>query len=230
MPWCCPTRAQLHPASSGTRVACNQLHALAAAPDRGVACRSAPAASLGAHGGGTCKHLFGEASVMTASASGCVVATACSTPAAVSSPAHDAREAPRGSLRQARRVWCWRTVVPNAEAPLLSWYKYEGLRIAKGQALLDWVADNPNLQASQGSCLVRHPISLDCDRLGAPGGNVDGGRVKTIRAAIHHSTARGPAGPHGCLGSARRGCAAPAADAVRPCRCVHVRRWAGSCH
>jgi hypothetical protein len=29
-----------------------------------------------------------------------------------------------------------------------SWYKYEGLRIAKGQALLEWVRDNPNLQAS----------------------------------------------------------------------------------
>lgn len=28
-----------------------------------------------------------------------------------------------------------------------SWYKYEGMRIAKGQGLLDWVADNPNLQA-----------------------------------------------------------------------------------
>ncbi len=29
-----------------------------------------------------------------------------------------------------------------------SWYKYEGLRMTKGQALLQWVADNPNLQAS----------------------------------------------------------------------------------
>ena len=34
-----------------------------------------------------------------------------------------------------------------ADVPRRSWYKYEGLRIAKGQALLDWVADNPNLQA-----------------------------------------------------------------------------------
>lgn len=28
-----------------------------------------------------------------------------------------------------------------------SWYKYEGLRMTEGQALVDWVADNPNLQA-----------------------------------------------------------------------------------
>ena len=46
----------------------------------------------------------------------------------------------------------------HADLPLRSWYKYEGLRIAKGQALLDWVADNPNLQARTvtAPCLPCH--------------------------------------------------------------------------
>lgn len=40
-----------------------------------------------------------------------------------------------------------RCPLPTLIRASLSWYKYEGLRIAKGQALVDWVADNPNLQA-----------------------------------------------------------------------------------
>ena len=81
---------------------------------------------------------------------GGVVAAACSTQAAVPSAAHDACEAASGLVRKVRRTMVdslHRCPLPTLIRASLSWYKYEGLRIAKGQALVDWVADNPNLQA-----------------------------------------------------------------------------------
>lgn len=48
----------------------------------------------------------------------------------------------------------------DAEPSPLSWYKYEGLRIAKGQGLLNWVADNPNLQAATLMAGVSRPSAL----------------------------------------------------------------------
>jgi hypothetical protein len=77
-----------------------------------------------------------------------------------------------------------------------SWYKYEGLRMAKGQALLDWVTDNPNLQAS--ACHTNqhalpsglNPLNLHCAR--NAGSHADGGHLAPGRAAARHAAARGP--------------------------------------
>ena len=64
----------------------------------------------------------------------------------MSCPPHDTRAAARGPLCKVWQQRLWDLVFVDADLRLRSWYKYEGLRIAKGQALLDWVADNPNLQ------------------------------------------------------------------------------------